>query len=293
MQRGPRTQLLLRLGYDGSAFFGVSPQPGRPTVALALRQRIEASFGLEPRALVVASRTDAGVHAVENLATCWFPVELDPSDVEARAARLRGQLGDGLLDVEAALVPASVFARGIGSGKIYRYRLEGGHDPALIARLREEDLLRPRQSPLPPSLGRIWQVAPELDPAPMRQAAALLLGAHDFEAFTIAARGLSDARRRLDRIEVHELRRDGRPHLLIEVQAPSFLRKMVRILVGTLAEVGAGLRDPGQMPALLASRDRQQTGISALARGLSLHEIRSDLKPFVGSWREPEGLPEP
>jgi tRNA pseudouridine38-40 synthase len=292
MQRGPRTQLLLRLGYEGSAFFGVSPQPGRPTVALALQQRIEASFGMPPRALVVASRTDAGVHAVENLATCWFPVELDPREVQARAAALRGERGDGLLDVEAAVVSSSVFARGLGSGKIYRYRLEGGHDPALIARLRELELQRPRPS-LPPALGRIWQVAPELDPLPMRQAAALLCGEHDFEAFTIKARGLADTRRRLDRIEIHALRRDGRPHLLIEVQAPGFLRKMVRILVGTLAEVGAGLRDPGQMPALLASRDRQQTGIFALARGLSLQEILCEHKPFAGRWREPEGLPDP
>ncbi len=292
MQRGPRTQLLLRLGYEGSAFFGVSPQPGRPTVALALQQRVEASFGMPARALVVASRTDAGVHAVENLATCWFPVELDPAELALKTASLRGERGDGLLDVEAAIVPASVFARGLGSGKIYRYRLEGGHDPALIARLRELELQRPRP-PLPPALGRIWQVAPALDPAPMRQAAALLLGEQDFEAFTIKARGQADARRRLDRIEIHELQREGRPHLLIEVQAPSFLRKMVRIVVGTLAEVGVGMRDPAQMPALLASRDRQQTGIAALARGLVLHEILSEHKPFVGRWREPDGLPEP
>lgn len=292
MHTGPRTSLLLRLGYEGSRFFGVSPQPGRPTVALALRERVEASFGRAPRALVVTSRTDAGVHAVENLATCWFPVDLAPAELAAGLAALRGERGDGLLDVEAAVVAPSVFARGIGRSKTYRYRLEGGHDPALIARLREEDRVG-RSTARPPELGRIWQVAPALDPVPMRRAAELLCGEHDFQGFTIAARDQADTRRRLHRVVIHELRRADRPHLVIEVEGPSFLRKQVRILVGTLAEVGAGLRDPESMPALLAARDRQQTGMAALARGLVLYRIDSEHRPFGQPWTEPAELPQP
>lgn len=291
MSDRPRTSLLLQIAYDGSRFFGVAPQPGRRTVAGALDQRLLRAFGQAPRRLVIASRTDAGVHAQQNLATCWFPAELD---VEAARPALLGDEEGGLRVLDARRVPMQVFARGLAQRKTYRYRLEGGHDPAFLEALRAEDLAGradPERPRLPPEHGRVGQVALPLDVEAMRQAAAHLLGEQDFRAFAIGLRPGPSPRLRIEAIEIHALDRQGWPHLVLDLTAPAFLRKMVRIVVGTLAEVGAGLRSPDQIPALLARGDRQATGAAALARGLTLlHRAGLDLAPPAP---EPSVLPEP
>lgn len=282
----PRTTLLLRLAYDGSSFRGVVPQPGQVTVADALGARLREALGEEPKSLVLASRTDTGVHAVENLATCWFPGERDP----ALLAALQAPRDDGLACVEGRVVPDHVFARTVGRGKHYRYRLEGGWDPAEIARVREHDLARkedPRAvAPAPPHEARTWQVAPELDPEAMRAAARHLLGTHDFSAFKVGPLGERSPVRTLTGIEITETVRGGRPHLVIDVRGTGFLRRMVRIVVGTLAEVGAGLRAPDEVAAILDSRDRQRSGQAALARGLVLIEVLGARRWFPEAWSE-------
>lgn len=293
MSDRPRTSLLLQLAYDGSRFSGVAPQPGRRTVAGALDERLARAFGQAPRRLVIASRTDAGVHAQQNLATCWFPAELD---VEAARPALLGDGAEGLRVLDARRVPAQVFARGLAQGKTYRYRLEGGHDPAFLEALRAEDLAAradPDRPRLPPEHGRVGQVALPLDVEAMRRAAAHLLGEQDFRAFAIGLPPGPAPRLRVEAIEIHALDRQGWPHLVLDLTAPAFLRKMVRILVGTLAEVGAGLRSPDQIPALLLRGDRQATGPAALARGLTLlrlHGVGLDLAPPAP---EPAVLPQP
>ena len=291
--RGPRTSLLLRCAYDGSMLFGVSPQQGLPTVSAALRARVEQAFGHRARSLVVAARTDAGVHAVENLATCWLGAELDPT---AGLAHLSTPRADGLLAVQGRVVPHDVFSRTLGRSKRYRYRLEGGHDPALIAHLRELDLAGrsdPARARLPPEHARAWQVALPLDPDAMRRAAALMVGTHDWTGFKVGPLGGRSPLRTVSAIDVHALSRAGRPHLVIDLEGDGFLRKMVRIVVGTLAEVGAGLREVDEMPVLIAARDRQRTGQAALARGLCLMGIRTDPPWFDEVWTEPAGLPQP
>lgn len=300
MSRGPRTTLLLRCAYDGSMLHGVTPQQGQATVAGALRARVEEAFGLRARSLVVAARTDAGVHAVENLATCWLGAEVEGEREAVALAALARPRSDGLSRVEGRRVPDQVFARALGSGgpatKRYRYRIEGGHDPAFIAALREVDLAGradPTLPRLPTAQGRTWQVAPALDAAAMREAAAHLVGRHDFTAFKVGPLGDRSPWRTVSAIRVHELTCEGRPHLVLDVLGPGFLRKMVRILVGTLAEVGAGLRQPQDMPALLAGRDRQRTGQAALARGLVLLGLDRDPAWFQEPWEEPPELPRP
>lgn len=287
-----RTQLLVRTAYDGSLFRGVTPQPGLPTVGGALRARLEGAFGVRARSLVVAARTDAGVHAVENLATCWLGEEVR---IEAGLARLRGP-GGGLLDCQAVVVPRSVFARTVGVSKHYRYRLEGGHDPGFIAELRLRDLAA-RKDPglprLPPEQGAIWQVAPSLDPAAMRAAARHIVGTHDFRSFKVGPLGDRSPVRTVTSIEVHALRRAGRPHIVVDVRGRGFLRKMVRIVVGTIAEAGAGLRHPDDLGPILAAHDRQVSGQAALARGLALVRIETAVPWFEDQWAEPAGLPQP
>ena len=285
--RGPRTSLLLRLSYDGSRFYGVSPQPGLPTVAAALRARLEAAFPHRPRSLVLAALTDAGVHAVENMATCWLPEALDASDGLQRLAAPRE---DGLLRVEGRVVPPHVFARTLAGSKHYRYRLEGGHDPAEIAWLRQQDLgcrADPERPRMAPQQGHAWQVALPLEVAPMRVAAAHLVGTHDFSAFKVGPLGARSPVRTLQALRIEERSFQGRSQVVIDVYGTGFLHKMVRILAGTLAEVGAGLRSPSELPALLASRDRQRTGQAALARGLCLVSLGPDPGWFPLPWTEP------
>ncbi|NOY28397.1 MAG: hypothetical protein GXP62_21280, partial [Oligoflexia bacterium] len=149
MIRGPRTQLLVRMAYEGSRFRGVPPQPGLPTVTDAVRARVEAAFGGRARSLIFAARTDAGVHAVENLATCWLHEDLASDRLAEGLRQLADPREDGLLACVAVPVPMSVFARTVGQAKHYRYRLEGKHDPAWIAHLRTLDLARRRDPALP------------------------------------------------------------------------------------------------------------------------------------------------
>jgi tRNA pseudouridine38-40 synthase len=103
----------------------------------------------------------------------------------------------------------------------------------------------------------------------MRRAAAHLVGEHDFSAFRSAQCDAAHAIRRLDQIAI-----DGDDEIVqIAVRGNAFLRNMVRILVGTLVEVGAGRRDPAELPDVLASRDRVRAGITAPPEGLYLVEV--------------------
>ena len=109
----------------------------------------------------------------------------------------------------------------------------------------------------------------------MAAAAACLLGEHDFAAFRAAGCTAVTTTRRVDAIELSVP--GPEPELLVvDVRGNAFLRNMVRILVGTLAEVGAGRRTPGQVAEILASRDRTRAGITAPAHGLELMEVRYD-----------------
>lgn len=287
---GGRVQLLLRLGYDGSGFFGVTPQPGRPTVLQSARRILEETLGTRVRALQVAARTDAGVHAIENLATCWVR---EPIDLPARLDDLnrRFRVGDPALRMEARVVPTDVFARTLASGKHYRYRIEPEHDPAWIADIRRRDLARRRDPeahpPLPPAQARIWQVAPALDVDAMAAAATHLVGTHDFTSFKVGPIGDRSPVRTIHAIDIRRTTRRGHPQVVVDVIGSSFLRKMVRIVVGTLAEVGAGLRAPAELPSMLAARSRQVSGQAALARGLTLVRLLPRPTWFPDPWPEP------
>ncbi len=285
--QGGRCQLLLRLGYEGSGFFGVTPQPGRPTVLDAARARVEGALRVRARSLQVAARTDAGVHAVENFATCWVR---DAPDAIAGLQQLDGAERDGLR-LQARAVPIHVFARTLGRGKHYRYRIEPEHDPAWIADIRQRDLARRRTPeawpPLPPDQARIWQVAPSLDVDAMGAAAVHLLGTHDFSSFKVGPMGQRSPVRTVDAIDIRRTSRQGHPQIVIDVRGGGFLRKMIRIIVGTLAEVGAGLREPDELRTMLAARNRQVTGQAALARGLTLVRLDTETPWFSDTWSEP------
>jgi tRNA pseudouridine38-40 synthase len=172
--------------------------------------------------------------------------------------------------VAAWRVPWTTHARALAAGKHYRYRLCGGAAPAFAEAVAEASRGLPElAAPFPPEVMQVWQVVPELDLAAMRAAAAHLVGAHDFSSFRGGPPDRRPPVRRVHAIRLEE--HDGA--VVVDVMGEGFLRKMVRIVVGTLAEVGIGWRAPDDLPRLLAARDRRQSGPTAPARALWLEEV--------------------
>lgn len=276
MAKSDRTQLLVRFGYDGARFYGLNPQPGLPTAGLALRARLEAAAeGQRAGGLCFVARTDRGVSAHENWATCWFRT---PPDLD-RFGRLLGVApggDDGLRGLAAWRVPWTTHARAVAAGKHYRYQLQGGADPDRAAAIADASRGLPEvAAPFPPRVMATWQTVPPLSLGAMRAAARLLEGRHDFTSLKGGPPDDKPPHRTISRIRLTP-RPDpdgGHDIITVDVFGDSFLRKMVRILVGTLGEVGIGWRAVDDIPRLLAARDRRQAGPTAPARGLRLERV--------------------
>lgn len=249
-----RFQLLVRFGYDGARFRGVQPQGnGIPTAGQAVKDRLLEAASVPPKALNFAARTDSGVHAVANLATCYFR-DVDEAAAEQIRRRLEVARDDGLVHVRAFRVPPTVHARGSARGKRYRYLVDDGADPDALRR------------------DRSWAVVPTLDVDAMREAAAHLEGTHDFSSLRAGNCGAASATKTLARVRIGGPfpLEHGQRRILVEVAGNAFLRKMMRNMTGLLVEVGAGLRSPDDVPAILAARDRLAAGTCAPPEGLTL-----------------------
>lgn len=252
----------LTLTYDGSEFCGWQRQPNGVSVQSVLETALGRLFG-HPIACRAAGRTDAGVHALGQVVTFR-------SDRPLPERALIHGTNDGLpasvAVTDAAIVDDDFDARFSSSGKTYRYGIWNA----------------PVRSPL---YGRThWHVVRPLDTAAMAQAAAHLIGRHDFAAFRAADCERRTTVRLLRRIDVlgpaHAVH-PSPPHLLhIEVAGTAFLKYMVRIIVGTLVAVGKGRMTPDQVAALLLSRDRTQAGPTAPPHGLTLVSV--DYGPRTG-----------
>lgn len=237
--------------YDGTDLHGWQRQHGAPTV----QEHLEAALAklLTHEAPVVgASRTDAGVHARGQVAS--FRTERD-IPVHGIRRGLNSMLPDSIAIRDAAEVPDDFHPRFSATGKHYRYTI----------------LTAPNRSPR--WRDRAWHHPEALSVSAMHDAARALLGEHDFAAFRAAGCTAKTTMRRVDSIALTRLH----PHLLdIDIRGNAFLRQMVRILVGTLTEVGTGRRSVAQVAEILASKDRKQAGITAPAQGLELIEVRYD-----------------
>ncbi len=254
--------LLLRLAYDGTAFHGSARQvaPGGGdrvrTVQGVLHQALRDLYGRDV-ATVLASRTDAGVHAEGQLAAFEPPLPIPPAGV-VRA--LNGRLPPDVA-VRAAWHQAGVHVRHDNLGKRYEYRI--------------------RCAPVRDALqGRFeWHLGRALDVAAMARAGVALVGEHDFAGFRAADCQARTTVRRIDEVRVEAakagVRGPGLPgaRVRVTVVGRAFLKNMVRILVGTLVEVGLGRRRPQDAARPLATRDRRDAGPTAPAAGLCLAEV--------------------
>lgn len=238
--------------YDGTGLCGWQRQDNGPTVQGALEAALARMVQHEVR-VAGASRTDAGVHARGQVA-CFRTDK--PIPLHGFRRGLNSMLPDGIAVVEATEVGDDFHPRFSATGKHYRYLV----------------LTRAERSPR--WRDRAWHHPDPLDLDAMRQAAALLLGEHDFAAFRAAGCNAKTTIRRIDEISITEM--SGEPLLAFDVRGNAFLRNMVRILVGTLVEVGERRRPAAQVAEILANKDRTKAGITAPARGLELVSVRYD-----------------
>lgn len=242
----------LTLEYDGSDFEGWQVQPGDHRTVQGVLEAAVARVTHEQVRVRAAGRTDSGVHAEAQIAALSLETPLEP---EALLRALNGVLPEDVAVRDCQAVHDEFHPRFQAKNKLYRYCIWNGAERAPLRRSRS-----------------LWVRAP-LDVAAMRVAAAALLGTHDFTAFQAAGSELESAQRRLDRVD---LLGEAGGELLVEVEGPGFLRHMVRIIVGTLLEVGSGRRRPDEMHEILASRDRVKAGRTVEPRGLTLVRVDYD-----------------
>jgi tRNA pseudouridine38-40 synthase len=239
---------MLVVQYDGTDYAGFQVQTRDRTVQAELEQALAKVLG-RPARITASSRTDAGVHALGQVVTleigCGIPV-----------ANLVRALNDHLpLAVNVAAgeeVPESFHPRYAATGKLYSYRV--------LNRLGGSPFLARYAWHLP---------TPVLDVERMREAAAFLLGEHDFIAFRSAGSSVKTTVRTMSRLDIE---RHGE---LVEfwLQANGFLYQMARNLVGTLVEVGSGRREPEEVARLLEQKDRTLVGAPAPPQGLCLVRV--------------------
>ncbi len=235
------------IAYDGTAYQGWQRQADGPTIQAAIETALEPMVG-RPVTITGAGRTDAGVHALGQVASARLETTHDVAAIR-RALNVRLPADIRILRVDEA--PAAFHARFDAVGKTYRYRIV------------TSDVV------MPSDRWFVWHHPGRWDAAAMREAATVLVGTHDFAAFQAAHSGVVETVRTISRLTVTPTD-DG---IVIEVSGDGFLRHMVRTIVGTLAEVGLGRRAPVWAGEVLASRRRDAAGDTAPAAGLTLVSV--------------------
>lgn len=248
----------LKIEYDGQPFAGWQRQADQPSVQGAVERALSR---LEPDvpSIAAAGRTDTGVHGLGQVAHVDLAKEWDPFRLsEALNHHLKP---DPVAIVACAAVPEDFHARFSALGRQYLYRIVQ------------------RRAPLVHRRGQAWRVQRPLDTEAMREAAAFLIGQHDFTTFRSTMCQAKSPVKTLDRLDVVQ---DG-DEIRFTVAARSFLHNQVRSFVGTLERVGAGAWPPERVRDALEARDRAECGPVAPPQGLYLTEVRYDPDPFAAN----------
>lgn len=258
--------LLLTIEYDGTDFFGWQRQPNVKTVQGTLEEAFSTVCGQGIK-VDGTSRTDAGVHAYGQRAslrgTFGIPTDRVALAVNNRlAGGMRGKFMTGPIRIkEVREMPLGFHARFDAKGKTYIYKLDVSGRPDVFRR------------------NYYYQLAQPLNVKAMRQAAGQIVGTHDFKCFQSAGGEERDTTvRTIYDLQIAE--KDGEIH--IEVTGDGFLYNMVRIITGTLVEVGLGKRHPMELKSVIHSEDRQNAGHTAPPQGLYLAEVYYDLEEVPG-----------
>ncbi len=264
----PRT-LKLTIAYDGSAYSGWQRQANAPSIQAIIEDEIATIVGA-PNPLVAAGRTDAGVHAAAQVASITIDHPISCDDLlKALNARLKaGDIRIRAIEETFDRFDARIYAK----AKTYRYAIWNGAAPSPFIR------------------HVVWHVPYVLNLPWMADAATALVGEQDFAAFQGRGSDVKTTVRRVLSAEILELnldtdqpvavsplepgspQRDGRL-LRLEISGTGFLRHMVRIIAGTLVDIGRGQLAPADMRRIIDSRDRAEAGQTAPPQGLMLWKV--------------------
>ena len=238
----------LTIEYDGTRYHGWQRQKGDRTLQGEIERALETMTG-QTITLNGSGRTDAGVHAYGQTAHFTCETRLSP-DVFQKG--LNSLLDADIVIRDCREMDPGFHARFDVRGKTYHYRI--------------------RNRPLPSALERlyVWHVRRPLNPAAMAEAAGCLAGEHDFKAFEGAGSPRTHTRRRIIQSKIVS---DPEGLVTYQVCADGFLRYMVRNIVGTLVDVGAGKTTVSEFRKILASGDRGRAGATAPPHGLYLMHV--------------------
>ena len=243
--------LKLTLQYDGTDYVGWQRQPSGASIQSVLEDALAPIEGV-PTTVHGAGRTDAGVHALGQVASATVVNTLDERTL-ARALNAVLPTDVRVLSIEEA--DPDFHARFRARAKTYEYRIVNA--PIASAFLRRY----------------VWHVPQPLDLEAMQTAAGPLVGTHDFGGFQGTGASSSSSVRTILSLDLEEGAGFDLP-LVIRISGDGFLRHMVRNIVGTLVEVGVGRWDPWRLLAILESRDRCQAGRTAPPQGLFLTDVQ-------------------
>ncbi|RAP42471.1 tRNA pseudouridine(38-40) synthase TruA [Rhodovulum viride] len=250
----------LKIEYDGTPFSGWQRQADRASVQGAVEAAL-ARLEQGVPSIAAAGRTDAGVHALGQVAHCDLTKDWDPFRLsEALNHHLKPH---PVAVVDCARVPDDFHARFSAVERRYLFRLVS------------------RRAPLVHDRGQVWRVSHDLDLAPMQAAARHLLGRHDFTTFRASLCQAASPVKTLDALDIEDMPYPGGREFRFHVRARSFLHNQVRSFVGTLERVGAGAWAPEDVKAALEARDRAACGPVCPPGGLYLAAVGYPTDPFA------------
>lgn len=241
------------LQYEGTRYNGWQRQGNtKNTIQGRLEAVLEKMAG-QPVEIHGSGRTDAGVHAAGQTANFYLPEDIQPEKV---MEYLNQYLPEDIAVISAQRAPDRFHSRLSAVEKVYRYQIETGKKRDVFSRRTQ------------------FELGQRLDVADMQKAAELLCGTHDYKSFCGNPRMKRSCVRTVREIRVRQ--KPDSSLVSIVFTGDGFLQHMVRIMTGTLIEVGQGKRNPRQMPEVLAAKDRTAAGFTAPAEGLCLMEVCYD-----------------
>lgn len=238
------------VSYDGGRYYGWEHQPDKDTIQGRLENVLGRMCGIEPSEMKIigAGRTDAGVHAKGMVCNVVMDVDMTPDEILDYA---NNYLPDDIAILQVREASERFHARYNAIGKTYRYTCYAGRVKSIFDR---KYVTRLDEMP---------------DVKKMQKAAEDLVGTHDFHSFCANPRMKKSTVRKVDRLDI--ACKNG--YITFIVHGTGFLQNMVRILVGTLLEVGYGRIAPDAIPSIMEAKDRKLAGPTAPAQGLCLMEV--------------------